>query len=105
MGYKYITINYILNSGTNNANNPEIYNAETSTITLADPTRTGYTCGWNTESTGTTITYESGGRITASDIDVNMPQTLNLYAVCVKNEARFEQGRDLNAKFNYTRFE
>lgn len=46
-------INYVLNGGTNNQINPDTYNAE-SDITLADPTRTGYTfAGW-TGSNGTT---------------------------------------------------
>ena len=39
------SITYSLDGGTNNAFNPATYTIETATITLADPTRTGYTFG------------------------------------------------------------
>mgnify|MGYP004648648895 CR=1 FL=1 len=39
------SITYNLDGGTNNASNPTKYTVETATITLADPTRTGYTFG------------------------------------------------------------
>ena len=46
------TIGYELNGGTNAETNPGTYTVETETITLADPTRTGYTFGgWYSEST------------------------------------------------------
>ena len=45
------TITYELNSGTNSDSNPSYYYVTTSTITLADPTRKGYTFkGWFTDS-------------------------------------------------------
>lgn len=45
-------INYELNGGTNNKNNPSTYLVTTNTINLANPTRKGYTFdGWFTEST------------------------------------------------------
>ncbi|MDR0436895.1 MAG: InlB B-repeat-containing protein, partial [Bacteroidales bacterium] len=51
-------ITYVLNGGTNHASNPLTYNVATPTITLQDPTRTGYTfTGWtpsNTIPTGST---------------------------------------------------
>ena len=41
------TITYNLNGGTNNPANPSLYNVNSSLITLADPTREGYTfTGW-----------------------------------------------------------
>ena len=41
------TITYNLNGGTNNPANPNLYNVNSSLITLADPTRAGYTfTGW-----------------------------------------------------------
>ncbi len=44
------TITYTLNGGTNAAGNPSTYNIESNTITLASPTRTGYTFnGWYSE--------------------------------------------------------
>ena len=57
-------ITYNLDGGTNNVNNPSTYTAETPDITLADPTKTGYTFGgWydNDQFTGDAITeIESG---------------------------------------------
>ena len=48
---KNYTITYNLNSGTNAKDNPSQYNIETSTITLQNPTRKGYTFkGWYTDS-------------------------------------------------------
>ncbi len=44
------TISYELNGGTNNESNPTEYTADTETITLAAPTKAGYTfAGWYTE--------------------------------------------------------
>lgn len=46
------TINYILNEGTNNSDNPTNYTIETSTITLKNPTKSGYRfMGWYKEPT------------------------------------------------------
>ncbi|NCB02485.1 MAG: hypothetical protein EOM67_10015, partial [Spirochaetia bacterium] len=39
------TIDYNLNSGTNDSNNPKEYTHSSDTITLEEPTRTGYTFG------------------------------------------------------------
>ena len=40
-------INYVLNGGTNDANNPSTYTVETNNITLADATKSGFTfLGW-----------------------------------------------------------
>lgn len=58
------TITYELNSGTNNSSNPSSYNVETATITLANPTRTGYTFGgWYTTSnfSGSAVTQIAKG--------------------------------------------
>lgn len=52
-------IEYILNEGTNDSDNPSTYTIESSSITLKDPTREGYAfAGWydNTEFTGNKIT-------------------------------------------------
>ncbi|MDO4198368.1 MAG: Ig-like domain-containing protein, partial [Erysipelotrichaceae bacterium] len=41
------TITYVMNGGTNAASNPYKYTVESDTITLADPSKTGYTfAGW-----------------------------------------------------------
>ena len=53
--------------------------------TLPTVTRTGYTCGWSTSSTGTTATYTSGGTFPTSAITEGMAATVNLYAVCTPN--------------------
>ena len=50
--------------------------------TLPTVTRTGYTCGWNTSSSGTTIQYASGGTYPTTAISEGMSSTINLYAVC-----------------------
>ena len=58
------TIAYELNGGTNHANNPNSYTYEDATITLQEPTKTGYTFnGWydNSSFTGTPITRISKG--------------------------------------------
>ena len=58
------TITYNLNSGTNNSSNPANYTIETATITLKDPTRTGYTFeGWydNSSFSGTKVTSITKG--------------------------------------------
>ena len=47
MLYEVITITYELNGGENDATNPATYTVESGDITLADPTRDGYTfLGW-----------------------------------------------------------
>ena len=58
------SITYELNGGTNHANNPNSYTYEDATITLQEPTKTGYTFkGWydNSSFTGTPITQISKG--------------------------------------------
>jgi len=59
------TISYHLNSGTNHVNNPSSYTVSSPTITLLDPSRSGYTFGgWfdNANYTGSAITsIDSGG--------------------------------------------
>ena len=50
--------------------------------TVPTVTRTGYTCGWSTTSTGTTIEIASGGSYDTSRITEGMAATVNLYAVC-----------------------
>ncbi len=59
-------INYDLDGGTNNANNPDTYTYESADITLADPTKEGYSFkGWikNEGDTpgGITISHNSHG--------------------------------------------
>ena len=57
-------ITYNLDGGTNNASNPTKYTVETATITLAAPTKTGYTFGgWYTNSglTGNAVTQITKG--------------------------------------------
>ena len=49
-------INYELDGGTNHADNPASYKVDTDTITLKDPSRTGYTfTGWTYEGQTTPI--------------------------------------------------
>ena len=94
------TIAYNLNDGENNADNPTSYNVETSTITLFNPTKTGYTFGgWYTDeaftiakteiakgSIGAVVLYakwtanKSGITITlpeSNDPEINLQQATN----------------------------
>ena len=49
--YGKYTVNYVLNGGTNNKSNPAVYTKETATITLKNPTKSGYAfLGWYKES-------------------------------------------------------
>jgi len=62
-------ITYNLNSGTNHSSNPATYKIDTATITLLDPTKTGYTFGgWYSETEFTNeiteITIGSTGDVT-----------------------------------------
>ncbi|NCC90768.1 MAG: hypothetical protein EOM01_10525, partial [Spirochaetia bacterium] len=77
------TLTYHLNSGTApSPNNPATYTIETSTITLANPTRTGYTfAGWfdNSGMTGTAVTQIPSGSSENKDLYAKWtPITYNL---------------------------
>jgi len=66
------TITYSLDGGTNNDSNPSSYTPESSTITLADPTKAGYTFdAWYSDSDMTTE---------VSTIDTGSMEDLILYA-------------------------
>jgi uncharacterized repeat protein (TIGR02543 family) len=60
---KQYTIAYTLNGGTNAAENPASYTGESEAITLAPPTRGGYTGVWhdNPELTGSAVTAIPAG--------------------------------------------
>ena len=51
-------------------------------VNLPTVTKTGYTCGWNTSSSGTTITYASGASYTPAS---NSATAVTMYAVCTIN--------------------
>ena len=53
---------------------------------LPKVTKDGYTCGWNTNSTGTTIEYFSGANYIENNVDFVDGSTINLYAVCQRVE-------------------
>ena len=61
------TITYELNGGINASSNPSTYQVDTDTITLAEPTKTGYTFkGWSgtglTGDTNTEVTIATGSK-------------------------------------------
>lgn len=60
-------------------------NWSSSTAILPKVTKSGYTCGWNTSSSGKTIMYPSNGQYSSDNISSNSSTTINLYAVCTKN--------------------
>jgi len=80
------TITYTLNNGQNHASNPASYTIETDTITLQDPSRTGYSFGgWYTESTFTTqvTTIAKGSH---DDITLHAKWTANTYTVTLDQQ-------------------
>ena len=78
-------INYTLNGGTNDEDNPSSYNIETPTITLEDPTRTGYTfSGWYSNSSF------SGDPVTS--IPLGSHGEKNLYAKWTINQYSLSWG-------------
>ena len=82
-----------LNANTNPVTIPtastgnRTYTAHWTGVTGATPTvtRTGYTCGWNTSSSGTTRQMESGANYNGT-ITEGMSATVNLYAVCTPKQ-------------------
>ena len=66
------TITYILNGGTNSSSNPTSYNVHSGSITLADPTRSGYLFkGWYSD---------SGFNTKVTAIDTSKLTSITLYA-------------------------
>lgn len=74
-------ITYELNGGVNNLSNPNQFTEETSTITLNEPTRQGYTfLGWySDEDFETKITYIKIG--TKTDITLYAKWSINQYTI------------------------
>ena len=72
-------ITYVLDNGTNHANNPSKYTIE-STITLQNPTKTGYTfAGW----------YETSNFTEPATVSItNRTGDITLYAKWIQNEYR-----------------
>lgn len=75
------TITYELDGGTNNANNPATYTYDSATITLQDPTKTGYTfAGWYVGADQVTqIAHNSHGEITLTAHWTATPYTINYH--------------------------
>ncbi|MBQ6285698.1 MAG: InlB B-repeat-containing protein, partial [Bacilli bacterium] len=61
--------------------------------TLPTITKSGYLCGWTTSSTGTTITYASGGNLTPTG-------NVTLYGVCIANKVTITVRKDGTAWSN-----
>ncbi len=84
---KSYTITYNLNNGTNNISNPSTYSIESPTITLKDPSRSGYTfIGWTNGNNEivTTIPKGSTGNIA---LYANWSATLQELNVNSNNES------------------
>ena len=81
------TKNLVLPTGSTGNKSYEAHWTAVAPESLPTVTRTGYTCGWSTSSTGTTIQYDNSGNknFPASAITENSPATINLYAVCEPN--------------------
>ena len=87
------TITYKLNSGKNNSKNPSTYYVTTSTITLKNPTRTGYTFkGWYSDSKFkkkvTKIAKGSAGNVTLYAKWVKTKYTITYKLVGGKNSSK-----------------
>ena len=75
------TITYNLYEGENNADNPTSYNVETSTITLFNPTKTGYTFGgWYTDEACTETNK-------VTEIKTGSTENITLYAKWTANKS------------------
>ena len=74
-------ISYVLDGGTNSANNPGTYNIESATITLEEATKTGYTFNeWYSDSGFTTqVTEITSGSV--GNITLYAKFTINQYEV------------------------
>ncbi len=84
--WNYFTINYNLNGGTNDPNNPNHYSIDDGIINLQDPTKEGYEfVGW-----------KYNGEIIDS-IDVNLVQDITLKAIWSPYE--YEIKEDDNGKY------
>ena len=71
-------INYVMNNGVNNDDNPSFYPVEDGIITLQDPTREGYTFeGWYLDSTCTN---------SITEIDPQNRKDYTIYAKWIANE-------------------
>lgn len=103
--YNFITydITYNLNGGSNHASNPDEFNVETSTITLQNPTRTGYTFGgWydNSSLTGDAVTTIAKG--THEDQEFWAKWTANDYTITLKPNGGSGDDQELTATFDAT---
>ena len=86
------TISYVLNGGTNNAENPESYDG-TASVTLKDPVRAGYTfAGWYTD-------QEFTKQITA--IEAGTTGNITVYAKW--NEVKDTETKDTETKDTETK--
>ena len=97
------TITYELNNGQNHASNPATYTFETSTITLADPSRSGYTFGgWYTEAAFTTqITTIAQG--SHDNLTLHAKWTANTYTVSFdSNDQTIQNPTALDITFGQT---
>jgi len=107
------TITYNLNGGTNDSNNPIKYTIETETITLANPTKTGYIFdGWYTEDTyinkTTDIYQDSTGDITLYARWVNYEYSYSSTGWDKSVETSYTQGDIIKISFigvSFTHFE
>lgn len=120
------TITYTLNGGTNAAGNPTTYNIESNTITLANPTRNGYTFnGWYSEaaftnqiteittgSTGNTTlhakwtatTYNITYTLNGGTNSVNNPATYNIESNTITLESATRTGYTFNGWYSESTF-
>lgn len=77
------SITYQLNGGTNSSSNPSTYNVESSTITLANPSKTGYTfTEWTSD--GSPITSIPTG--STGDIELVANWSANQNALTITSE-------------------
>ena len=92
------TIAYVLNGGTNASGNPTSFTFSTSsqTLTVNNPTRTGYTfSSWTVSSgasiSGTTLTINAN---TASNITLTANWSANVITITLNNQSATTSGED-----------
>lgn len=98
-GTTKVTARYFKDLGTMNTTVTMVANWTPVALTLPTVTKTDHTCGWNSNSTGTTIEYASGASYTPS---ATSAASITMYAVCNENASSGDEDTDTSQTFTGT---